>query len=103
MTNTPFRAGNIANHLESWIEITENPWIHNIIQHGLELEFINYPTPNISKKLNLSAEDTEINKLLDKKVIAHSIHEQNECISTLFTRPKKRREKKNDFKFKESE
>lgn len=94
MTNTPFRAGNIANHLESWIEITENPWIHNIIQHGLELEFINYPTPNISKKLNLSAEetliiDTEINKLLDKKVIAHSIHEQNECISTLFTRPKK--------------
>ena len=60
----------------------------------MKLEFIEDPQQTISRQLKLSAEETltidnEVKKLLDKKVVSKSRHEPNECVFSLFTRPKK--------------
>ena len=64
----------------------------------MKLELIEDPQQTISRQLKLSAEETltidkEVNKLLDKKVVSESRHEPNECVFSLFTRPKKVAEK----------
>ena len=90
----PEGAGNIANCLRAWKQLTTDEVLLKIVT-GYELEFDQTPSQSkIPHKTHLDEEEfqiinTEINKLLHKGVIVKTNHSEGEFISDIFCRPKK--------------
>lgn len=90
-------AGNIAKHFSAWQTLTSDPYILRIVK-GYQLEFCNPPCQALTPRaVKLSCKETdiattEINKLLTKGVIRKATHVPGEFISTIFTRPKKKKD-----------
>ena len=90
-----FVAGNIKNYVSNWRKITSDRYILDIVQKGLTLNFTNYP-PDSSEPFEyprgqkeFETIDSEVKKLLRKKVIRRCDREDGEYFSSLFTTPKK--------------
>ena len=87
-----FIAGNTANCLRAWKQLTTDEVLLKIVT-GYELEF--NQTQSVSKiphKTHLGEEEfqiinTEINKLLHKGVIVKTNNSEGEFISDIFCRP----------------
>ena len=94
LPSTQFIAGNIANCLRAWKNLTTDEVLLKIVT-GYELEFTQTPFQSkIPHKIHLGEEEfqiinTEINKLLHKEVIVKTNHSEGEFISDIFCRPKK--------------
>ena len=89
-----FKAGNLSNHFDHWAELTNDRYILDIVQTGLKLDFFHEPDTFPLPKSKFNSTDQiiiqeEIKTLLQKQVIAMSVHEPGEFISPIFTRPKK--------------
>ncbi len=89
-----FFAGKISNCYNKWKEITNDPFILQLVRKGLKIDFFEWPpeyhTSNFSlRSFEKVVIDKEITKLLDKKVISECSYEPNEFVSSVFTRPKK--------------
>ena len=88
-----FEAGQISKHFSDWENLTSNKEILSIVA-GLTIEF-NSDKPlqisSISHPLSKSESEivqVEINKLLEKRGLVISEHEQGEIISPVFLRAK---------------
>ena len=94
--NTPqnFYAGKISSNIERWKEITSDRKILKIVL-GYQLEFVQPPLQvKLPHQICFSpAEENvihmEIQKLLDKNVIEKTTRDDNDFISTIFTRKKR--------------
>ena len=89
-----FRSGNIRNHLEDWKKITSDKNILDIVQYGLELNFIDDPPekspfeyPRSQRECRIM--DDEVSNMLKKEIIERCCSEKGEYFSNLFTAPKK--------------
>ena len=89
-----FRSGNIKNHLEDWKKITSDKNILDIVQYGLELNFIDDPPekspfeyPRSQRECRIM--DDEVSYMLKKEIIERCCSEKGEYFSNLFTAPKK--------------
>ena len=87
-------AGNLANHIANWREITTDPWtLEAVSGYRLELASQPYqlftPSPINFSDSESAAVQSEIQTLLDKGAIEHVEYTQGEFISTLFLVPKK--------------
>lgn len=90
----PFVAGNLANHLEEWSNITSDPVILNMIK-GERIEFETHAPQchgrdsvlGVSQE-DINSIDIEIQKLLTQQVIVESCHEDKEYVSQIFPRKK---------------
>ena len=89
-----FQAGQISHCVQQWRTLTSDSEILETVL-GQRIEFTLTPvqvTPPPQPTWSKTEEgfiDTEIQRLLLKGVIAHSVHEEGEFISSLFVRPKK--------------
>ena len=89
LPSTQFVAGNIANCLRAWKQLTTDEVLLKIVT-GYELEFNQTPSQSkIPHKTHLGEEEfqiinTEINKLLHKGVIVKTNHSEGEFISDIF-------------------
>ena len=95
--NTPdnFFGGKVSQFLHNWYKITSDTWLFKQIT-GYQLEFISKPVqyalPHQIKfsDIELKYVDTEVQKLLTKRVIERvTYREKDEFISSIFLRPKK--------------
>ena len=89
-----FEAGSISKYIHKWKNITSDKRILDTVEHGLKLEFTGKPPareafefPRPSREWGII--NTEIKKLLKKKVIEPCQPEQGEYYSNLFTAEKK--------------
>ena len=89
-----FQAGNIAFHLSAWKEITSDRTILEMVK-GYNIEIIESCEQTCEPKtIPFSKEEnefmhSEIQKLLEKKVIEVSNEEKYQFVSNVFLRPKK--------------
>ena len=88
-----FVAGRIANFISNWQLITSDPNILNLVSNT-RIKFVQIPkqdkVPYQIKFSNqeMQAIDTEISKLIEKRVIVEVQHEPEEFVSNIFVRPK---------------
>ena len=91
-----FEAGCIAKYESTWLQLTTDPEILNMIR-GTKIEFdcsLDY-LPSLSRSQSALNDrdsaviDAEVQKMLGKKVISACEHVSGEVISPIFTRPKK--------------
>ena len=87
-------AGNISNKLEAWQQLTSDPFILDIVKHGLKLNFVENPILRgpFEPGMNTHAKhiiSNEISILLEKGVIKKVDTTHDVFYSHLFTRPKK--------------
>ena len=89
-----FRAGQIANYVHAWKQITHDPWVLHVVQ-GFHLPFVCIPVQTrepapyrLSDSEKLAA-DVEIEKLLNKGVLEQVQDIPGQVISNIFLRPKK--------------
>ena len=73
---TQFVAGNIRHYFDEWSHISKDPYILNIIKHGLKLSFSVEPIARGPFELGFSNKDMhfislEILKLLEKQAISN--------------------------------
>ena len=96
LEQTCFKAGQLANALPAWREITTDRTILEFVQR-VKIEFKNCETPTtcgqtrrsrVFNKSQHSIVEEEIYKLLEKGVIKVSSPEPGEFISSIFLRPK---------------
>ena len=88
--------GRLRSYFSQWRKLTSDPFILNAVQ-GYELEFEPELFPpkqmpvykHAFSAAEIAAIDVEIQKLHEKGVIEHSVHENHQYISPIFTRPKK--------------
>lgn len=93
---TNFKGGKLADFTDAWGELTTDPEIMQTVS-GVKIEFdtdINEDPPLTAVQPKLSDADcdiidAEVQKLIDKRVLESSEHEEHEFISPVFTRPKK--------------
>ena len=89
-----FRGGQIANYFTQWEVLTSDQTILQTVV-GDTIEFIEEPPEtSVIPKNSIAKEhaeqvNTELNNLLDKKVIVPCDHEPGEFISPIFSVPKK--------------
>ena len=89
-----FKAGQIADHLYVWKQITHDPWVLSVVR-GFELPFLAVPVQLkelVRYKLSdfeKQAADVEIDKLLDKGVLKPVNDTEGQVLSNIFLRPKK--------------
>ena len=91
-----YKAGNITSYLKNWRGYTSDQNILDIVKHGLRLAFSNGEPPvkgpfeyQRQSKERIIIDD-EIQKLLTKQVIEHTVTgEEGEYFSNLFTALKK--------------
>ena len=89
-----FKGGQLARFLDKWKEITSASEVLNCVK-GQYIEFTTQPTKSLGPKrktFNISDSlviEAEIQKLLDKGVIAPTQHESGEYISPIFVTKKK--------------
>ena len=87
-------AGNLANHIANWREITTDQWILEAVS-GYRLQLASQPYQLLTPSpINFSDSESavvqsEIQTLLDKGAIEHVEYTQGEFICTLFLVPKK--------------
>ena len=91
---TPFKAGNISNNFEAWQQLTNDPFILDVVKQGLKLSLNETPNPRGPFEPGMGKEtkaiiSNEIKKLLDKGVIKAVAPSGGEFFSHLFTRKKK--------------
>lgn len=88
-----FRADQIADALQSWYKLTNNPTIIQFVK-GVYIEFKDdepmqtHVRPSIFNSKEKAIVYEEVHKLVDKGVIQESFNERNEFISPIFLRPK---------------
>ena len=89
-----FRGGQISTHLTQWEALTsENTILQTVV--GDTIEFIEQPPEMSNIPKNSIAKEhaeqvyTELNNLIEKKVIVPCDHEPGEFISPIFSVPKK--------------
>ena len=88
-----FRAGRVANCLPEWRKLTSDVEVLQIVR-GDVMDFTEeVPSKHSARPCCLSAADdakveAELENLLDKKIIKRSHHEENEFVSSIFSRPK---------------
>lgn len=75
-----YTAGNIKYYHQIWKELTQDAWILDIIKYGLKLDFLHITHQTKVYNTTLSSKepfiiDTQIKKLLKKRVISKSVHE----------------------------
>ena len=88
-----FEAGNLANCLHTWKTIASDREILASVA-GLTIVFSETPEQHPNHKTSFSDKEkqaitTEIDKLIEKRVIEPTGHDKGEIISPIFTRPKK--------------
>ena len=89
-----YTAGKIANYYHLWKKLTSDKFILDIVRTGLKIEFFKLPATQYSfheiklKENEVLAIDDEIGKLLLKGVIKKCFKEENDFISSVFTRDK---------------
>ena len=89
-----FKGGQLARFLDKWKEITSDSEVINCVK-GQYIEFSTQPTKSLGPKrktFNISDSlviEAEIQKLLDKGVIAPTQHESGKYISPIFVTKKK--------------
>ena len=93
-TSCTFVAGKIKYYYNNWKNITNDRFILDIVKYGLKIDFKNKPQLVNVPKIPHNTEEKriinfEINKLLKKGVITKCQNEQDNFISTVFTRKKK--------------
>ena len=93
-TSCTFVAGKIKYYYNNWKNITNDRFILDIVKYGLKIDFkskpqlVNVPKiPHNAKEISII--NLEINKLLKKGVITKCQKEEDNFISTVFTREKK--------------
>ena len=89
-----FEAGNIKNFLPKWEKITTDKNILDNVRDGLKISFKDIPEPvNPSQQPFSLYEkeiiDSEVNKLLKRKVIVPTNIYEGDFVSAIFTRTKK--------------
>ena len=88
-----FRAGNVSNFLDQWRHLSDDPWIHEVVQ-GVEIPLWNVqpqlrvPFPYKFSDLERTIVDQEIINLGKKVVIELAWPEPGQVISNIFLRPK---------------
>lgn len=89
-----FEGGSTKHFLNQWKKLTSDPEILKIVT-GIELEFCTEPVQNnvlhqysFNEKENIAI-DAEIQKLLNKRIIVESRHENEQFIFPIFIRTKK--------------
>ena len=93
LANT-YKGGGVAHKIAQWTEITDDREILNVIASGLPLRLENTPAQRqhiqhpISRKIRPIIEG-EIQKLLDKEVIALTEREEGDFFSPIFLRTNK--------------
>jgi len=95
VNSTEFVAGQLKLHSDQWSKLTTDGYILSTVT-GYKIEWINEPPyqtvapyQNLMSLNEQQAIDDEIVRLLGKKVLVESKHEEGEFISTIFTRPKR--------------
>jgi hypothetical protein len=89
-----FEASRISQCVAEWHKITSDPEILDMV-NGYTIELIEGTPPHYSQlnydfsQFDATIIDLEISRLLTKKVIKPSCHEQGEVISPMFVCPKK--------------
>ena len=87
-----FQAGQLSLHYERWADLTSDPEILQSAKSST-IDFTDdppvqmYPHNSIGKD-HITALETEINSLLEKRVTIPSKHEPGEFISPIFSVPK---------------
>ena len=89
-----FKAGNVQNRFQQWMEITQDPYVLSIIKQGVLLDFS--PDPDLvctSRKHIFSGKDKlliidELTRLLKLGVIAPSLLKPDSYVSNIFTTEK---------------
>ena len=91
--NNTFIAGNLANHYDDWVNITNDPYILQAIM-GYKIDFTVIPdeVPTV-REYNKSTQDesildAEITQLLLASVIVRSTPEPGQVVSPIFLRDK---------------
>lgn len=92
-----FVGGKLKYFLKNWELLSTDKYIIDIIKYGIKLEFNNLPPvqtyadirPTSFSKEEKLVIDTEVNKLLAKKVIIPCEEKFNGYVSGIFTRDKK--------------
>ena len=89
-----FEGGNLRYFSKNWCKYTQDPYILDIISNGLKLDLMEIPIQNHYSVHPLSKDETEIisteiQKLLNKKVVVPSKPEIDQFVSGVFTRDKK--------------
>ena len=79
------KSGNITRWFEKWENITQDPFVLNIVIVGLKMEFAKVPMCQLVPPLNFSPVETkiidsEISKHLSKSVIVNTTREPNDCV-----------------------
>ena len=93
-TSCTFVAGKIKYYYNNWKNITNDRFILDIVKYGLKIDFKNKPQLVNVPKIPYNAEaksiiNLEINKLFQKGFITKCQKEQDDFISTVFTRKEK--------------
>lgn len=93
-TTANFKAGQLANHIDKWTEITSDQSILDSVS-GYHIDFISTPEQHQAPRQSqmstneASALKLEIEKLISKGVLVETQHASGEFVSPIFTRPKK--------------
>ena len=90
-----FQRSSLRYFCKSWHKYTKDRFILNLVSNGIKLDLTELPFENINSFHPLSEKKTEIVsnkiiKLLQNKAIVCSIPEENEFLSDIFPRNKKR-------------
>ena len=89
-----FQAGKVAHCLPEWQKLTSDVEVLQIAKGDIiEFEQDNVPSKHYAHPCSLSIEEkkaitSELHDLLDQNIIKLSHREQNEFVSSIFTRPK---------------
>jgi len=89
-----FEGGNLRYFSKNWYKYTQDSYILDIISNGLKLDLMEMPIQNQYSIHPLAKNETEIvsseiQKLLNKKVLVHTKPEIGQFVSGVFTRDKK--------------
>ena len=90
---------------KNWKKITSDKYILDIVTNGLRLDFKEIPKNRkyqfrTLKNDEVDIVETEVYKLLSKRVICKSKRERNDYLPNVFTRNRKGWMKTHDFKSK---
>ena len=89
-----YKAANIQQYLRAWIDITNDKFIIDIVREGLKVDFMAYP-PSSNEAVQcvfgpseILIIDSEINKLLSKKVIMATTRQDGDFCPAFSPDPK---------------
>ena len=86
--------GNISNHFAEWVNITKDTFVLDIVRSGLKIDFFKRPVCYNIKPSYLMSDtekdtiNSEIEKLLQKRIIVPTSYNKGDFVSSIFTRPR---------------